>query len=161
MSEVKNINETPIFHILSNVKGVCSDTMLSMLLSSHDHVGELVKSLEGMFSLSKHKYEDEKDFFGMFSDDFDADVNEYKHRYLVLKEAMDFVKGLRWQDTDKADMGLIIYYGHIRDKDGDDKEFSGSKKLYHTFPCPKSREKCLIKTGDRFDMSLLLSNPWV
>ncbi len=162
-SEKSDPTENKVICSLRYCKGITSNSMLSLVLPSYEHLEEVILTLNSMYTVTKKNWDELCAYIDSDKDDYDMDRADYKYACQVYKETADFLKKLHYQDYDKKVIGLIVYYGYIDDGKTVTGSFFNAKKAFHTFPIPKNHEgldEVYIKLGQRFNLDLLNRNPW-
>lgn len=159
-SDGKDRDESKLITILSNVKGISSKSMISIQLPSYRFLSHVVQDLMKRCKVEKQL---EESPITIFDEIHDIESKQEYKASLVLRECADFLGGIKWQDEDKKNLALLVFYGHI--------DTGGTKskgdvptnhcKIFHTFPATVGKfvAEPRIEIGARFNTKLLLSIP--
>ncbi len=122
-------------------KGASEKSMVSLVIPNYESIPKMVDHLVEM----KKEYKDP--------------LYEGEYIWEAIDEAAKLIRGMVFQDTDKENIGLIVYCGYID---------SGNevKKVFHTFPTPRSGKigessnYHEVYLDQRFKMDILNNNEW-
>lgn len=147
-------DESELLKSLRHCKGITCNSMISFRLNSYYDIDACVKELTDITAQIKKDFDEYLIYCDSLDEKYDQQYLDYKYSYKAHSEAIDFIKGITYRDSDKDLFGLIVFYGHIDEK-------GESKKLFHTFPCPIAEDKSLdYKVGQRFNLEMLNHNAW-
>jgi len=149
-----SFEENQVLKGLRYCKGISSNSMISFKVSSYTNIDNCVKELQNIANKIKKDFDEYLVYCDSLDEKYDSQYLDYKYAYKCHIEAINFIKGITYRDTDKDLFGLLVFYGCIDDK-------GEPKKLFHTFPIPITDDKSIDYTiGQRFNLEMLNKNPW-
>jgi hypothetical protein len=137
--------ESKLLQSLRFCKGITKNSMFSVIIPSYEDINNIIDEIIYLKRINCEQENEDSD---------DMEIDDIKYMKKIYNETINFIKGMKFQDTDKETIGLMLYYGYIQDQDG------SGKKVFHTFPMPKNCLKTEMITSQRFCLGYLNKNPW-